>query len=179
MEPAAIARLADEIRTTYSPAALDATFDTSTPVLRTGADGSRSITLPREQAPEPLRSMQILDVAPIGDILVVTFRWGLGPEEDDGTIYLMPLDTRDLELDVDDQAAVDVFVLHHVEFSLGPAPQWAHRCTPLGPRLKIVRPWSATTTPEQPTDPAPAVRPPDPPSGGAWFARGPEDYGIG
>ncbi|WP_214406198.1 hypothetical protein [Pseudonocardia lacus] len=98
VEPAQVADLAAMIRRDYSPAALDP--GVSEPTLVEAADGSRALVLPRDQQPEPLRSLRLVDAAAVGSTLVVTFTWEAGTDDD--TVYLMPLDARDLDLDLDD-----------------------------------------------------------------------------
>ena len=88
---------------------------------------------------EPFRSFHLLDAVALGHILVVTFRWDDG--NDDGTIFLMPLDTRDVDLDMDDNIAVRAFVDHHLSWTLGgPRESGEPGTTLLSPRLAVVRP---------------------------------------
>jgi hypothetical protein len=140
MEPAQVAVLAARIRQDYSPAALDPGVDEPTVVEL--ASGARAIALPRDQQPEPLRSLRLVDAAAVGATLVVTFTWADGTDDD--TVYLMPLDARDLELDVDDPTVVTRFLLRHIEHTLGgPRDSWAARSTLISPRLAVVTPWTA------------------------------------
>jgi hypothetical protein len=140
MEVADVAVLADLVREHYAPDRLDP--GVSEPTLVEHDDGSRSLVVPRDQMVEPYRSLRLLDAAAIGTILIVTFRWDDGA--DDGTIFLMPLDTRDIELNTADNIAVNMFLLHHLEFTLGgPRESWERaRTTPLGPRFAVVRPYT-------------------------------------
>ena len=72
---------------------------------------------------EPYRSFRLIDAAAVGSTLVITFTWDDGA--DDGTVFLMPLDTRDIELDTSDNIAVTTFLSHHLEFTLGgPRESW-------------------------------------------------------
>ena len=140
MEPAQVAELATMIRRDYSPTALDP--GVSEPTLVEDADGSRALVLPRDQKPEPLRSLRLVDVAAVGSTLVVTFTWADG--SDDDTVYLMSLDARDLDLDLDDPTVVSRFLLRHIEHTLGgPRDSWAPRSTMISPRLSVVTPWTA------------------------------------
>jgi hypothetical protein len=111
------------------------------PTVVENPDGSSDYLVPREQMFEPFRSFHLLDAVALGHVLVVTFRWDDG--NDDGTIFLMPLDTRDIELDMDDDVAVTTFVDHHLSWTLGgPRASWeAARTTPLSPRFAVVRPY--------------------------------------
>lgn len=140
MEPAKVAELAAMIRRDYSPAALDP--GVSEPTLVETAHGSRALVLPRDQQPEPLRSLRLVDAAAVGATLVVTFTWADGT--DDETVYLMPFDARDLDLDIDDPTVVTRFLLRHIEHTLGgPRDSWASRSTMISPRLSVVIPWTA------------------------------------
>jgi hypothetical protein len=113
----------------------------SEPTLVEGEDGFKVLVLPREQMFEPFRSFHLLDAVALGDLLVVTFRWDDG--NDDGTIFLMPLDTRDVELDMDSDTFVTTFVDHHLSWTLGgPRASWEpERATRIGERLSVVRPY--------------------------------------
>ena len=140
MEPAQVAELAARIRQDYSPAALDP--GVTEPTVVELASGARAIALPRNQQPEPLRSFQLVDAAAVGAALVVTFTWADGT--DDETVYLMPFDARDLELDIEDPTVVTRFLLRHIEHTLGGARDtWASRTTMISPRLSVVVPWTA------------------------------------
>jgi hypothetical protein len=133
--------LARLLRESYSPEQLDA--GVSEPTVVDLADGSRAVVLPRDQMFEPYRSFRLIDAAACGTTLVVTFSWDDG--HDDGMIFLMPLDGRDVELDLRDNIAVTTFFSRFLEFTLGgPRESWeAARSTPLSPRLAVVRPWSS------------------------------------
>jgi len=142
MDVAQVAALAELVRNTYSPERLDT--GVSEPTVVELADGSRAVALPREQMFEPYRSMHLIDAAALGTTLVIAFRWDDG--QDDATIYLMPLDARDVELDMSDDVSVTTFISHHLEFTLGgPRESWeAARTTPLSPHLSVVRPWTSS-----------------------------------
>jgi hypothetical protein len=140
VEPAEVAELAAVIRADYSPAALDP--QVTEPTVVESADGWRTLVLPRDQQPEPLRSLRLVDAAAMGATLVIAFTWADGT--DDETVYLMPLDARDLDVDVSDRVAVSHFLLQHVEYTLGgPRETWAGRSTMISRRLSVVRPWTA------------------------------------
>lgn len=130
------------IRDTYSPAVLE-TGITELTVIEL-PDRSCAIALPRDQQEEPLRSLHLLDAAALGPILVVTFSWD--DDTGDDTIYLMPLDTRDLALDLSHDISVSTFIIRHVEHTLGgPRESWeAARSTPLSSRFAVVRPQTAS-----------------------------------
>jgi hypothetical protein len=139
MDSAQVARLAAAVVETYSPAALETGVDE--PTLVTYEDGYRAITLPRDQQPEPLRSLHLLAAVAAGPVLVVAFTWR---EHDDGTVFVLPLDTRDLDLDLDrdDEIAVTTFLVQHIEHTLGgPRDSWEHTSTLISPRLAVLRPW--------------------------------------
>jgi hypothetical protein len=140
VDSADVARLADHVRQHYSPEQLDT--GVSEPTVVESADGSKALVLPRQEMWEPYRSFRLIDAAAVGSTLVITFTWDDGA--DDGTVFLMPLDARDVELDLTDDIALTTFVSHHLEFTLGgPRQSWeAARTTPLGPRFAVVRPWS-------------------------------------
>jgi hypothetical protein len=130
--------IADLLRDTYGEASLET--GVTEPTIVQDADGSRSLVLPRDQMPEPLRSLHLIDATAVGTTLVTTFRWG-----DDDTVFVLPYDTRDLDFDLDDQVTVRTFLTQLVEHTLGgPRESWeAARSTPISPRLAVVRPWSA------------------------------------
>ncbi len=132
--------LAALVKESYSPERLDP--GVSEPTVVELADGSRAIALPQEQMFEPYRSLRLIDAAALGTTLVITFHWDDG--DDDGTIFVMPLDGRDVELDLADDIAVTTFLSHNLEFTLGgPRTSWEPaRSTPLSRRLAVVRPWS-------------------------------------
>jgi hypothetical protein len=133
--------LAELVRETYSPEHLDT--GVSEPTVVELADRSRAVALPRDQMFEPYRSLRLIDAAALGTTLVITFHWDDG--DDDGTIFVMPLDGRDVQLDLADDIAVTTFLSHHLEFTLGgPRESWeAARSIPLSPPMAAVRPWTA------------------------------------
>ena len=135
-----MAALAELVREHYAPDRLDPGV-TEPPVVEND-DGSRVLVVPRDQMVEPGRSLRLLDAEAVGHILVITFRWDDGA--DDGTIFLMPLDTRDIALDMHDNIAVTTFLLHLLEFTLGGQREsWERaRTTPFGPRFTVVRPYT-------------------------------------
>lgn len=134
-----VAELAALVLESYSPAALET--GVTEPRLVELPDGSRALTLPRDQMDEPFRSLRLIDAAALGPILVITFGWD---SDDDGTIFVMPFDTRDLDLDMADNIAVSAFLARHLEFTLGGhRASWEARSVLIGRRLAIVRPWTA------------------------------------
>jgi hypothetical protein len=135
-----VARLAALVLETYSPAALDP--GVTEPTIVTMPDGFRALAVPRDQMQEPMRSLRLLDAAALGPVLVVTFAWD---DQDDGTIFVMPLDTRDLQLDLADDISVTTFLVQHIEHTLhGPRESWeSARSTPISRRLAVVRPRTA------------------------------------
>jgi hypothetical protein len=139
VEPADVARLAAMLREGYAPECLET--GVSEPTIVENADGFREYRVPRSQMFEPFRSLHLLDAVALGDLLVVTFRWDDG--NDDGTIFLMPLDTRDIELDMHSDTFVTTFVDHHLSWTLGgPRESWEpERATRLSERLAVVRPY--------------------------------------
>ncbi len=139
MELADVARLASIIKEDYSPERLDP--GVSEPTLVKGDDGFNVLSVPREQMFEPFRSLHLLDAVALGDLLVVTFRWDDG--NDDGTIFLMPLDTRDSALNPHSDTEVTTFVDHHLSWTLGgPRASWEpERATRTSARLSVVRPY--------------------------------------
>lgn len=138
MDHGQAAEVAALVRDTYSDESLDT--EVSEPTVVQNADGFRSLRLPREQMPEPLRSLHLLDAAAVGTTLVMTFRWG-----DDDTVFLLPYDMRDADFELDDDITVRTFVTQLVEHTLGgPRESWeAARSTPISRRLTVVRPWIA------------------------------------
>jgi hypothetical protein len=132
VEAADVASLADLVREHYAPDRLDP--GASEPTVIEHDDGSKSLTLPRDQNVEPYRSFRLLKAEAVGTVLVITFRWDDGA--DDGTVFLMPLDAREVTMDMNDNIAVSMFLLHHIEFTLGgPRESWERaRSTPFGPR---------------------------------------------
>jgi hypothetical protein len=141
MDVESVRALAEQIRASYAPEQLDS--DVQEPTVVEHSDGSRSVTLPRDQMFEPYRSFQLIDAAAMGATLVVAFTWNDG--RDDDTVFVMPLDCRDVDLDVRDEFAVTNFLTRLLEFTLGgPRESWEPaRSTPLGPRLAVVRPWQS------------------------------------
>lgn len=137
-----VAELARVLRADYRPESLDT--GVTEPTVVDVDDGFRAVALPRAESPEPYRSFQLVDAAALGDTLVVTFTWDDGA--DDGTVFVMPIDGRDVELDINDDAAATTFLNHLLEFTLGGARvEWeAARATPLSPRLAVVRPWTSS-----------------------------------
>ncbi|MDQ4116468.1 MAG: hypothetical protein M3235_05830 [Actinomycetota bacterium] len=142
MLQAGVAELARLLRDEYSPEALDPGVDKPTVVDH--EHGFRSVAVPRSEMPEPWRSFRLLDAAALDRILVVTFTWDDGSGDD--TVFLLPLDTRDVELDLSSERQVTTFLTQLIEFTVGgPRETWEPaRSTPLSPRLAVVRPyWSA------------------------------------
>ncbi|MCO1655773.1 hypothetical protein [Pseudonocardia humida] len=134
-----LAEIAATIRRDYSPEALDPGVSEPT-VVESG--GGSALVLPGDQQPEPLRSMRLIDAAAVGTTLVITFTWADGTDDD--TVYLMPLDCRDEQLDLGAHWAVSYFLLRFIEHSLGgPRDAWADRTTVMSDRLRVVRPWRA------------------------------------
>ena len=129
--------LADRIWAAYCDGALET--NVTEPTVVRDAGGS-AMALPREQMPEPQASLHLVAVTAVDTTLVVTFRWG-----DDDTVFVLPYDTRDVDLDPGDRIAVGNFLLHLVEFTLGgPRESWEPaRATPISRRLSVVRPWNA------------------------------------
>jgi hypothetical protein len=140
MEIVDVVALAEQIREHFASDQL--TPDVRDPTVVEHDDGSRSLVLPRDQMFESYRSFRLLEAVAVGSVLVITFRWD--DSADDGSIFLMPLDTRDIDLDMADNIAVSTFVSHHIEFTLGgPRESWERaRSTPLGPRFAVVRPYT-------------------------------------
>jgi hypothetical protein len=134
-----VAVLAALVREHYAADRVDT--GVTEPAMVEHSDGSRSVVLPRDQMFEPYRSFRLVDAAAVGHTLVITFTWDDGA--DDGTVFLMPFDARDVELDMTDNIAVTTFLSHHLEFTLGgPRESWERaRTTPFGPRFSVVRPY--------------------------------------
>lgn len=131
--------LADLVQDTYGEASLRTGVDEPTVVQE--HDGSRSLLLPRDRMPEPLRSLHLIDAAAVGTTLVVTFHWG-----DDDTVFLLPYDTRHVDdADLDDPITARTLLARLVEHTLGgPRESWeAARTTPISRGLVVVRPWTA------------------------------------
>jgi hypothetical protein len=141
MDVESVRALAEQIRASYAPEQLDS--EVQEPTVVEHSDGSRSVTLPRDQMFEPYRSFQLIDAAAMGATLVVAFTWNDGSGDD--TVFVMPLDCRDVDLDVRDEFAVTNFLTRFLEFTLGGRREsWEPaRSTPLGPRLAVVRPWQS------------------------------------
>jgi hypothetical protein len=97
--------------------------------------------VPRSEQTEPWRSLALIDARAVGPVLTVVFSWDDGA--DDGTVFVLPVDTRDVDLDVGDDQAVTTYLSHLLEFTLGgDRAAWeAARSTPLSPGLAVVRPW--------------------------------------
>jgi hypothetical protein len=140
MDVESVRALAEQIRESYAPEQLDS--DVQEPTVAEHFDGSRSVTLPRDQMFEPYRSFRLIDAAALGATLVVAFTWNDGRGDD--TVFVMPLDCRDVDLDVRDEFVTN-FLTRFLEFTLGgPRESWEPaRSTPLGPRLAVVRPWQS------------------------------------
>lgn len=131
--------LADLLRDAYGEASLRTGVDEPTVVQED--DGSRSLLLPRDRMPEPLRSLHLIDAVAVGTTLVATFHRGA-----DGTVFLLPYDTRDADdADLDDPITARTLLARLVEHTLGgPRESWeAARTTPISRRLVVVRPWTA------------------------------------
>lgn len=135
-----LAALATIIREDYSPTALDP--GVSEPTVVESEGGFRALVLPRDQQVEPLRSIRVIDAAAVGTTLVTTFTWADGT--DDETVYLLPLDVRDVQLDPAESWQVSRFLLRYLEHTLGGSREsWAPRTTMIGDRLAVVRSWAA------------------------------------
>lgn len=137
MDHADVRRLAAVIREDYAPESLEP--GVTEPTILENSDGWKVLVEPRDQMVEPYRSIHLLDAVAMGDILIVTFRWKDG---DDGTVFLIPLDTRDIHVDFGDDIFVRHFVDQHLHFSLGAAREvWEpERATRISDRLSVVRP---------------------------------------
>ena len=142
MDAEGASQLAEYVRQHYSWDALDPQVDE--PIV-VNWDTFPSLTLPREQMFEPYRSFRLLEAAAVGSTLIISFAWGK-PEEDDGRIYLLPLDTRPLAVDLADESALITLISHHIEHSLGgPRESWEpERTFKLSDKLAVVRPWTRT-----------------------------------
>jgi hypothetical protein len=136
MDTAEMGALAALLRQTYDDASLET--GVREPTVVEHDDGSRAVVLPRHDQPEPLRSLHLIDAFAAGPVLIVVFTWA-----DDDTVFVLPCDTRELELNPSDDFAVRTFLVRLVEHTLGgPRESWeAARTTPLGPRLSVVRPF--------------------------------------
>ena len=139
MQPRDVETLARVLREQYSPTALDPGVSAATVVE--DADGFRRLVVPRAEQTEPWRSLAMIDARAVGPVLTVVFSWDDGA--DDGTVFVLPVDTRDVDLDVGDDQAVTTYLSHLLEFTLGgDRTAWeAARSTPLSPGLAVVRPW--------------------------------------
>jgi hypothetical protein len=139
MDHADVRLLATTIREGFAPESLD--HGVTEPTLMQQPDGFMALVEPRDQMTEPYRSIHLLDAVATGDILVITFRWDDG---DDGTVFLMPLDTRDVQVDLSDDIFVRHFVDQHLHFTLGAAREvWEpERATRISERLSVVRPYN-------------------------------------
>ena len=137
--------LAELVKQTYAPDHLETGL--SEPTIVEYAGGFRAVALPRDQMFEPYRSFHLLDARALDTTLVLSFRWDDGHDDghDDGTIFVMPLDGRDVTLDLTDERAVTTFLSRHLERTLGgPRESWeAARTTPISRGLAVVRPWGA------------------------------------
>jgi hypothetical protein len=133
-----VAELARLLREHYSWAALDPGVTEATVVEN--EHGDRALLVPRAVMDEPYRSFCLIDASALDTTLVITFRWQ--DDAPDDTIFLLPYDTRGLDLDIRDNIAVTTFLNHLLEFTLGgPRPSWeAARSTPFGQRFAVVRP---------------------------------------
>jgi len=142
MDAEGASQLAEYVRQNYSWEALDPKVDEPTVV---NWDTSPSLTLPRDQMFEPYRSFRLIDAAAVGTTLIISFAWGK-PEDDDGNVYLLPLDTRPLMIDLTDESALITLVSHHIEFTLGgPRESWEPKqAIKISDRLSVVRPWTPT-----------------------------------
>ncbi|MET0191101.1 MAG: hypothetical protein ABW212_19030 [Pseudonocardia sediminis] len=140
MRASEVAEMARLMRESYRPEQLDPGL--ARPAVVDLERGFRAVAVPRADAPEPYRSFRLIDAAALDTVLVVTFTWDDGA--DDGTVFVLPVDGRDVELDIRDGVAVTTFLNHLLEFTLGgPRDAWEPaRTTPIGPRLSVVRPWS-------------------------------------
>lgn len=134
MDHADVRRLAAMIREDYAPESLEP--GVTEPTIVENSDGWKVLVEPRHQMIEPYRSIHLLDAVAMGDILVVSFRWG-----DGDTVFLMPLDTRDVQVDFGDDVFVRAFVDHHLVWSLGSAREvWEpERAVRISDRLSVVR----------------------------------------
>lgn len=139
-----VAELAALVREKYSPEALapvaeQPTRDESESEVH--PDGWWVHELPSKDELQPWLSFRLIDAVAMGTTLVITFWWDDGT--DDETIYLMPLDTRDVDLDMSSDIAVKMFLLHHMEFTLGgPRRGWEPRTILLAPSFAVVRPYT-------------------------------------
>jgi hypothetical protein len=133
-----VAELARLLREHYSWAALDPNVTEATVVE--DEYGDRVLKVPRADMDEPYRSFCLIDAAALDSTLVITFTWQ--DDAPDDTVFLLPYDTRGLDLDMGDNIAVTTFLNHLLEFTLGGERRsWeAARTTPLGRRFAIVRP---------------------------------------
>ena len=142
MRASDVAELARVLRVDYRPEQLDP--GVTEPTVVDVADGFRAVALPRAESLEPYRSFRLVDAAALDATLIVSFTWEDGA--DDGTVFVLPVDGRDVDLDVTDDVAVTTFLGHLLEFTLGgPRAEWeAARTTPLSPHLTVVRPWTSS-----------------------------------
>ena len=115
MDVADVAVLAELVREHYAADRFDA--GVTEPTVVEHDDGARSVVLPKDHMFEPYRSFRLIAAAAVGSTLIITLPWDDGA--DDGTVFLIPLDTRGIELDMSDNIAVTTFLSHHLEFTLG------------------------------------------------------------
>lgn len=108
--------------------------------MTTSRSGARYLMVPRDQQEEPLRSINLLDARAVGPVLALSFSWN---DDDDGTVFVMLLDARDVDIDLDrtEPALIRHFMARHVEHSLGaPRPVWEPETVPLSRRMALVHP---------------------------------------
>jgi hypothetical protein len=169
-----VADLARQLCEAYSWEALDP--GVSEPTLKKAEDGYAIVVLPRDQEEEPFRSLKLIDAVALGPVLMVAFTWADG--QDDETVYLMPLDMRDVTVNMHDEIAVSAFLMRHIEFSLGgPRDSWeSARGATLSPHLVLVRSCVAAE-PDGPdaAERGAAVEYERPPGEAQWFVK---DYGY-
>lgn len=103
-------------------------------------DGWWAVQVPTKDQLQPWLSFRLIDAAAMGTTLVITFWWDDGT--DDETIYVMPLDTRDVDFPMSDNIAVASYLDHSIEFAIGgPRESWEGRTFQVGPRMAAVRPY--------------------------------------
>jgi len=137
MDAPTAAAMAALVRDTYGEAALDT--GVHEPTVVQSADGSRALVLPRDQMPEPLRSLHLVDVVAVGTTILVVFTWA-----QDSDVFVMPFDGRDVEVGPIDDTTARTFVTQLVEHTLGgPREAWGANAFPISRGLSVVRPWTA------------------------------------
>jgi hypothetical protein len=137
MDEATATAMAALLRATYNDAELDT--GVHEPTVVESADGSRAVVLPRDQMPEPLRSLHLVDAVAVGTTIVVVFTWA---ENQD--VFVMPFDARDVEVDPADDITTRTLVSQLVEFTLGgPRESWGAHTFPISSRMSVIRPWLA------------------------------------